>query len=76
MIRLKRVYEKRSRMDGSRIVVDRLWPRGLSKECAAVTLWLADVAQSTELRKWFGDDSARWNSSGRSCVRKRTLSRS
>jgi len=60
MIRLKRVYEKPSRMDGSRILVDRLWPRGLSKERAAVTLWLKDVAPSTELRKWFGHDPARW----------------
>ena len=60
MIRLKRVYEKPSRMDGTRILVDRLWPRGLSKERAAVTLWLKDVAPSTELRKWFGHDPARW----------------
>ena len=60
MIRLKRVYEKPSRMDGSRILVDRLWPRGLTKERAAVTLWLKDVAPSTELRKWFGHDPARW----------------
>jgi len=61
MIRLKRVYEKPSRMDGSRILVDRLWPRGLTKERAAVTLWLKDVAPSTELRKWFGHAPARWN---------------
>lgn len=60
MIRLKRVYEKPSRMDGSRILVDRLWPRGLTKERAAVTLWLKDVAPSTELRKWFGHDPDRW----------------
>lgn len=60
MIRLKRVYEKPSRMDGSRILVDRLWPRGLTKERAAVTLWLKDVAPSTELRKWFGHAPARW----------------
>jgi uncharacterized protein YeaO (DUF488 family) len=60
MIRLKRVYEKPSRMDGSRILVDRLWPRGLTKERAAVTLWLKDVAPSTELRKWFGHDPAKW----------------
>ena len=60
MIRVKRVYEKPSRMDGSRILVDRLWPRGLSKERAAVTLWLKDVAPSTELRKWFGHDPAIW----------------
>jgi uncharacterized protein YeaO (DUF488 family) len=60
MIQLKRVYEKPSRKDGLRILVDRLWPRGLTKECAAVTLWLKDVAPSTELRKWFGHDPAKW----------------
>jgi uncharacterized protein YeaO (DUF488 family) len=60
MIRLKRVYEKPSRIDGSRILIDRLWPRGLTKERAAVTLWLKDVAPSTELRKWFGHAPARW----------------
>jgi len=60
MIRLKRVYEPPSRRDGSRILVDRLWPRGLTKERAAVTLWLKDVAPSTELRKWFGHAPARW----------------
>ncbi|MEO8431195.1 MAG: DUF488 domain-containing protein [Acidobacteriota bacterium] len=60
MIQLKRVYEKPSRKDGLRILVDRLWPRGLSKERAAVNLWLKDVAPSTELRKWFGHDPARW----------------
>jgi uncharacterized protein YeaO (DUF488 family) len=60
MIQLKRVYEKPSRNDGIRILVDRLWPRGLTKERAAVTLWLKDVAPSTELRKWFGHDPAKW----------------
>jgi uncharacterized protein YeaO (DUF488 family) len=60
MIRLKRVYEPPSRMDGARILVDRLWPRGLTKERAAVTLWLKDVAPSMELRKWFGHAPARW----------------
>jgi uncharacterized protein YeaO (DUF488 family) len=60
MIRLKRVYEPASRTDGTRILVDRLWPRGLTKERAAVTLWLKDVAPSTELRKWFGHAPARW----------------
>jgi len=60
MIRLKRVYEKPSRQDGLRILVDRLWPRGMTKERAAVDLWLKDVAPSTELRKWFGHDRARW----------------
>src|SRR6185503_19079774 len=60
MIRLKRVYEKPSRKDGVRILVDRLWPRGLTKERAAVTLWLKDVAPSSELRKWFGHDPVKW----------------
>jgi uncharacterized protein YeaO (DUF488 family) len=60
MVQLKRVYEKPSRKDGFRILVDRLWPRGLTKERAAVQLWLKDVAPSTELRKWFGHDPAKW----------------
>jgi uncharacterized protein YeaO (DUF488 family) len=60
MIQLKRVYEKPSRKDGVRILVDRLWPRGLTKERAAVKLWLKDVAPSTELRKWFSHDPAKW----------------
>lgn len=60
MIQLKRVYQKPSRKDGLRILVDRLWPRGLTKERAAVDVWLKDVAPSTELRKWFGHDPARW----------------
>ena len=60
MIQLKRVYAKTSRKDGLRILVDRLWPRGLTKERAAVNLWLKDVAPSTELRKWFGHDPAKW----------------
>ena len=60
MIRLKRVYEKPGREDGLRILVDRLWPRGLTKERAAVNLWLKDVAPSTELRKWFDHDPAKW----------------
>lgn len=60
MIQLKRVYEKPSRKDGLRILVDRLWPRGLTKERAAVDVWLKDVAPSTELRKWFGHDPAKW----------------
>jgi uncharacterized protein YeaO (DUF488 family) len=60
MIQVKRVYEKPSRTDGFRILVDRLWPRGLTKERAAVDLWLKDVAPSTELRQWFGHDPAKW----------------
>ena len=60
MVQLKRVYGKPSRKDGLQILVDRLWPRGLTKERAAVKLWLKDVAPSTELRKWFGHDAAKW----------------
>jgi uncharacterized protein YeaO (DUF488 family) len=60
MIHLKRVYEKPSAKDGIRILVDRLWPRGLTKERAAVDLWLKDVAPSTELRQWFHHDPTRW----------------
>jgi uncharacterized protein YeaO (DUF488 family) len=60
MIHLKRVYEKPSRKDGLRVLVDSLWPRGMTKERAAVKLWLKDVAPSTELRKWFGHDLAKW----------------
>jgi uncharacterized protein YeaO (DUF488 family) len=60
MIQLKRVYEDPSPEDGVRILVDRLWPRGLTKQRAAVDLWLKDVAPSTELRKWFAHDPAKW----------------
>jgi uncharacterized protein YeaO (DUF488 family) len=59
-IRIKRVYEEPDQEDGTRILVDRLWPRGLTKEKAKVDLWLKDVAPSTELRKWFAHDPARW----------------
>ncbi len=60
MIKLKRVYEKPSKGDGIRILVERLWPRGFTKERASVDLWLKDVAPNTELRKWFGHDPAKW----------------
>jgi len=59
-IQIKRVYEKPDPKDGFRILVDRLWPRGLTKEKAAVNLWLKDIAPSTELRKWFGHDPEKW----------------
>lgn len=54
------MYEPRSASDGKRILVDRLWPRGLSKEKAGVDLWLKDIAPSTKLRKWFGHDPDKW----------------
>jgi uncharacterized protein YeaO (DUF488 family) len=59
-IRIKRAYEEPDREDGTRILVDRLWPRGLTKEKARIDLWLKDVAPSTELRKWFAHDPAKW----------------
>lgn len=59
-IRLKRVYAPADPDDGARVLVDRLWPRGISKVRAALTLWCKDVAPSTELRTWFGHDPARW----------------
>jgi uncharacterized protein YeaO (DUF488 family) len=59
-IEIKRVYEKPAKEDGIRILVDRLWPRGLTKEKAAIDLWLKDIAPSTELRKWFGHEPAKW----------------
>ncbi|MHB1086093.1 MAG: DUF488 domain-containing protein [Thiobacillus sp.] len=59
-IRIKRVYEQPDKHDGRRILVDRLWPRGLTKEKASVDLWLKDIAPSTELRKWFGHDPEKW----------------
>jgi uncharacterized protein YeaO (DUF488 family) len=59
-VRIKRIYEAPSEQDGKRILVDRLWPRGLTKERAAVDLWLKDIAPTTELRKWFAHNPARW----------------
>jgi uncharacterized protein YeaO (DUF488 family) len=59
-VRLKRAYEPPDDADGTRVLVDRLWPRGVSKEKAAVNMWLKDLAPSTELRKWFGHDPDRW----------------
>ena len=59
--KIKRVYEKPAKEDGFRILADRLWPRGLTKEKASVDLWLKDIAPSTELRKWFGHDPEKWN---------------
>jgi uncharacterized protein YeaO (DUF488 family) len=60
MLRTKRVYDRPARGDGYRVLVDRLWPRGLSKEEARVDIWLKDIAPSGELRKWFGHDPQRW----------------
>jgi uncharacterized protein YeaO (DUF488 family) len=60
MIRLKRAYEAASTEDGLRILVERLWPRGVSKQRARIDLWLKTIAPSTELRQWYGHDPARW----------------
>ena len=60
MIKLKRAYEPASKDDGLRILVERLWPRGVSKQKAKIDLWLKDLAPSTELRKWYGHDPAKW----------------
>ena len=57
---VKRVYEQPAKSDGMRVLVDRLWPRGLTKERAAVDHWAKDVAPSTELRRWFHSDDGRW----------------
>lgn len=59
-IKTKRVYEKPDKEDGIRILVDRLWPRGLTKEKANIDLWLKDIAPSTELRKWFAHYPDKW----------------
>ena len=60
MIKLKRAYEEPSKEDGLRILVERLWPRGVGKQKAKIDLWLKEVAPSTELRKWYGHDPVRW----------------
>ena len=59
-IRLKRAYQPAAADDGARILVDRLWPRGLKKSDAAIERWLKDIAPSTALRQWFAHDPARW----------------
>jgi uncharacterized protein YeaO (DUF488 family) len=60
MIQLKRAYETASANDGLRILVERLWPRGVSKRKAQIDLWLRAFAPSTELRQWYGHDPAKW----------------
>lgn len=60
MVHIKRIYEAPASGDGYRILVDRLWPRGISKEKAALDLWLKDIAPSSELRTWFGHDPERF----------------
>jgi uncharacterized protein YeaO (DUF488 family) len=60
-VKLKRAYEPPAADDGTRILIDRLWPRGITKERAAIDQWMKDISPSTELRKWFGHDPARWD---------------
>ena len=60
-IKLKRAYDPPSREDGTRILVDRLWPRGISREKAALDQWMKEIAPSTQLRKWLHHDPLRWN---------------
>lgn len=59
-IRIKRIYDAPASADGKRVLVDRIWPRGVSKESAKLDLWLKEIAPSPELRKWFGHDPARF----------------
>ena len=61
MVKLKRAHDPAARSDGYRVLVERLWPRGMRKEELVVDEWLKDVAPSTELRKWFSHDPARWS---------------
>lgn len=60
-ILVKRIYEPAAKSDGFRVLVDRLWPRGIAKEAAKLDLWLPDLGPSTELRKWFNHDPAKWD---------------
>jgi uncharacterized protein YeaO (DUF488 family) len=60
-IRIKRVYDEPDGADGRRILVDRLWPRGLSKDKAKVAVWMKEIAPSTELRRWYGHDPNKWS---------------
>ena len=60
-VRLKRAYDTPASDDGVRVLVDRLWPRGVKKTDAGIDLWMKELAPSTELRKWFGHDPARWD---------------
>jgi uncharacterized protein YeaO (DUF488 family) len=59
-VKIKRIYEVPDVEDGTRILVDRLWPRGVKKEDARIDLWLKDIGPSSDLRKWFGHDPKRW----------------
>ncbi|EAR21445.1 DUF488 domain-containing protein [Nitrococcus mobilis] len=60
-VRIKRIYDAPGDDDGYRVLVDRVWPRGVSKQTARLDRWLKEIAPSTELRRWFGHDPSRWN---------------
>ncbi len=60
MLKIKRAYEPKEPTDGERILIDRLWPRGVSKAEAGIDVWMKDMGPSTELRKWFGHDPEKW----------------
>lgn len=61
MLKIKRIYDSVSKDDGKRILVDRLWPRGIKKDEAMIDEWMKDIAPSDELRKWFSHDPSKWN---------------
>src|SRR5689334_22187191 len=61
VLKIKRVYEKPAKDDGWRVLVDRLWPRGMKKESAHIDVWMKEVAPTDALRKWFAHDPAKWN---------------
>ena len=63
MVKIKRAYEPPAREDGTRVLVDRLWPRGMKKSEAHIDEWLKDIAPSNELRAWYGHEPAKWKSS-------------
>ncbi|GMV77472.1 MAG: hypothetical protein AMXMBFR79_06070 [Chitinophagaceae bacterium] len=60
MIYIKRIYEPPEKKDGYRILIDRLWPRGIAKQEAKIDVWVKEIAPSTELRKWFNHDAVKW----------------
>ena len=65
MIKIKRAYEKAEKSDGTRVLIDRLWPRGVKKSSLRLHVWMKEVAPSTELREWFGHDPKRWTAFAR-----------
>jgi uncharacterized protein YeaO (DUF488 family) len=76
MIKLKRAYDEVSPTDGKRLLVERLWPRGLSTENLRLDGWIREVAPTTELRKWFGHDPAKWREFRTRCPFRRSDSTS